>query len=155
MAGKTEHEHIKQIVADRLRAVGGSSIVITEVNIREGGKCIGRPDIVMVRPPKVFIVEIKLDQWQITDEVLAQMKVYGAFAYRTYLCLPKKRCSSSPISLCRDRHIGLIAVNIDPDDGPIGLLTTKVQAVWNPSPKKWTELSERLEKLGMESLYFG
>lgn len=152
-----DHRYLKELVADRLRSVATSSAVLTEVAIREDGKFLGRPDIVMVRHlfgPEIFIVDTKVNTRQVNNEVMELMRLFQKYANETYLCLPKKKCTSSLSSLCGNKGIGLAAVNVDSDDGPIGRLSKKVQSTWNPNPQQWIELTSRLEKLGLQSLYF-
>ncbi len=152
-----DYEYIKQMVADRLRAICGNSAVVTEISIREGRKKLGRADIVFISDifgPEIIIVKIKVNEEQIDTKVLEQIRLYNDYANEAYLCLPKKQCSPLIISLCRHKDVGLVSVNIDSDDGPIGALTKKASSIWNPKPKEWIDLYLRLEKLGLYPLYF-
>ena len=159
-----QHENIKSIVANKLReSIGPTSAVLTEVNISEEGKILARADVVMYNNSlghEITIIEIKIKADEIIEQnekinqkLMQLFQIHWAYANYTYLCLPKKECSTLITSICKYEKIGLVTVNIKPDDGPRGYLNKIVNSAWTKEPKKWLELALRLEKLGLPPIY--
>lgn len=156
MSRKIEREYIKEIVADRLMATDQTCSVETEVEIREGGRFLARADIAIFKfsvAPKttseITVIEVRISETQVDVGAFEKMRICRAYAHRVFLCLPKGECSAKLAISCEQQGIGLLAVNAVEADGPIGVLSKRVESPVNQKPKKWIDLYLRLEKHGL------
>lgn len=157
MNRRQAHEFIKNIVVERLRVPGRVSAVISEVELRDSRARVGRPDVVIVNDlfgREIIIIEIKVYRDEVGTEFLEQVKTLALYAHEVYICLPQNEYSDGLASLCRANGVGLVLVNLEESEGPVGTLDKKVQSPWNAQPKQWTDLRERLEKLGVHPSLF-
>lgn len=152
-----DYQYIKRIIADRLAATPETCSVETEVEVRESGKSLGRANIAVFEysfapkiTSKITIIQVKIVGTEIRTAEFGKIKVLGSYAHQIFLCLPKSQCSLAIATLCEQNKVGLLAVNVNEIDGPIGMLSKRVKSPINHQPKKWADLYSRLEKRGLQ-----
>lgn len=132
--------YIREIIAQRFRAIPQLCHVETEVPIREAARTIGRVDVVVVRKSpacEIIVIEAKAAESNVGSSFWRQISCYGSYANEVYLALPQPECSQAIVRECLEKRVGLLGVSAHGNEVWLARLAAPA---YNNVPAEWADL---------------